>query len=121
MENLYDTGKKTLILPVLLIAVRTGWLLTTLGIAPGIDWVWTLGLAVTGFLAFAVGGFDKVTFVTGLFLIITSMLSVMRQTGRVSVDVEIPILVIVSGVLLLVARNPMVPVPKWILTPPNRR
>ncbi len=102
--------KKALILPVLLIAVGTGWLLTTLGIAPGIDWVWTLGLSIAGFLAFLVGGFDKVTFVTGSFLIFTSLLSVLRQTGRLSFDVEIPILVIVSGVLLLVARTPWIPV-----------
>lgn len=109
--------KKTLILPILLITVGSGWLLTTLGIAPGIDWVWTLGLAIVGFLAFVVGGFDKVTFVVGTFFIITSCLSVLRQTERISLDVEVPILVISAGVLLLAARHSAIPVPPWLTLP----
>ena len=40
--------RKTLVLPLLLITIGTGWLLSTMGIAPGIDWVWTLGLAAAG-------------------------------------------------------------------------
>ncbi len=111
--------KKTLLLPALLIVVGVGWLLTTLGVAPGIDWVWTLGLAGAGLLTFVVGGFDKVTLVAGVFFIITSILSVLRQTGRLSFDVEVPILVILAGVLLIVARHPAVPMPKWIIEPPK--
>ena len=41
-------NKTALILPVLIITLGTGWLLMTLGIAPKIDWIWTLGLAVIG-------------------------------------------------------------------------
>ncbi len=74
--------KRTLILPLLLIAVGVGWLLTTLGVAPGIDWVWTLGLAIVGLLTFAIGGIDKVSVVIGPFFILASMLSILRQTGR---------------------------------------
>ena len=111
--------KKTLIPPVLLMTVGTGWLLTTLGVAPGIDWLWTLGLAIVGLLTFAVGGFDKVTVVIGPFFIIASFLSILRQTGRLRPDVEVPILVIVAGVLLLVARAPAIPVPKWIIQDPR--
>jgi hypothetical protein len=111
--------RKTLLLPVLLIAVGGGWLLTTLGVGPGIDWVWTLGLAVVGFMTFLIGGFDKVTFVAGVFFIVTSCLSVLRQTDRISIDVEIPILVILAGFLLLVARHPAIPMPKWIVEPPK--
>jgi hypothetical protein len=116
-----NPDKKTLILPVLLIAVGGGWLLTTLGVAPGIDWVWTLGLMVVGFLTFLVGGFDKVTFVAGVFFIVTSCLSVLRQTGRITIDVEVPILVILAGVLLLAARHPAVPVPKWVVEQPKQK
>ncbi len=111
--------KKTLVPPILLIAVGAGWLLTTLGVSPGIDWVWTLGLAAVGLLTFAVSGLDKVTVVIGPFFILTSCLSILRQTGRLHVDVEVPILVIVAGVLLLVARTPAIPIPKWILQDPN--
>ena len=104
---------KTLLLPMLLIVVGAGWLLTTLDVVPGIDWVWTLGLAAVGLLTFAVGGFDKVTVVIGPFFILASGLSVLRQTDRLQLDVEAPILVIISGILLLVARTPVIPVPKW--------
>jgi hypothetical protein len=95
--------------------VGAGWLLTTLGIAPGIDWVWTLGLAVVGFLAIAIGGFDKVTAVIGPFFILASCLSILRQTGRLRIDVEVPMLVIIAGILLLIARIPAIPMPKWVI------
>lgn len=106
---------KTLALPLLLIAVGTGSLLTNLGVAPGIDWVWTLGLAVIGLLAFALSGFDKVTVVIGPFFLLASFLSILRQTDRLHVNVEVPILVISAGVLFLVARLPAIPMPKWII------
>jgi len=107
--------KKTLIVPILLITLGAGWLLTTIGVAPDIDWVWTLGLAIVGLLALAVGGFDKVTVVVGPFFIVASCLSILRQTGHLHVDVEVPILVIVAGVLLLIARTRAIPAPSWIL------
>jgi hypothetical protein len=107
--------KKTLLLPILLITIGVGWLLSTLGIAPKIDWIWTLGLAATGVLAFAIGGFDKATIVIGPFFLAASLLSVLRQTERITLDLEVPILVIFVGVLLLFARMPIVPSPKWML------
>ncbi len=113
--------KATLIFPVLMIAVGSGWLLTTLGIAPGVDWIWTLLLAIVGLLAFVVGGFDKVTAVVGTFLIIASCLSLLRQTGRLALDIEVPILVIIAGALVLIAHLPAIPSPKWIIRDPNSR
>ena len=107
--------KKTLLLPIPLISTGSGWLLTTLGVVPGIDWVWTLGLAVIGLLAFAVGGFDKVTVVIGPFFIFASCLSVLRQTDRLHLDIEIPVLVITVGILLLIARSPAISTPGWII------
>ncbi len=107
-------SSKTLIFPLLLITIGLGWLLTTLGVAPGIDWVWTLSLAAMGLLAFFIAGCDKITIVVGPFFFIASVLSVLRQTGRLRVDVEIPVLVIVAGVLLLIARSPAGPIPKWV-------
>lgn len=112
---------KSLVLPILLIALGTGWLLTTLGVVPEINWVWTLGVALTGVLAFVLGGVDKVTIVVGPFFLIASALSVLRQTGRLHPDIEIPILVIVAGVLLIVARCRSIPAPTWLLEPPTNR
>lgn len=114
------TDKKTLVIPVLLITIGAGSLVTALGYAPEIDWVWTLALAITGLLAFIVGGLDKVTVVAGPFFIITSMLSVLRQTERITINVEVPILIMVAGCLLLIARHPSIPSPKWIIEEPKR-
>lgn len=108
-------NRASLILPILLITVGAGWLLTTLGVAPGIDWIWTLGLAVAGILAFATGGVDKFTIVVGPFFIIASFMSLLRQTGRLRFDTEVPMLVILAGILLLIARSPAVPLPRWII------
>jgi len=112
--------KRTLVFPVLLIAVGVGWLLTALEVGPGICWPWTLGLAAVGLLAFVASGWDKVSVVVGPFLIAASCLSLLRQTGRLSIDVEVPVLTIVAGVLLLVARSRAIPVPTWIIEEPSR-
>ena len=114
-----NPDKKTLLVPILLITVGAGWLLTTLEVVPGIDWVWTLGLAVVGLLTLAVGGFDKVTVVIGPFFILASCLSILRQTDRLHLDVEVPMLVILAGILLLVARSPAIPAPEWIIQDPQ--
>ena len=73
-----------------------------------------LGLAVVGVLTFVNGGVDKVTLVVGPFFVMTSLLSVLRQTGRIEFNVEVPIAVIVSGVLRLLVRSPAVPAPQWV-------
>jgi hypothetical protein len=114
-----NPDKKTLVFPILLITVGVGWLLTTLGVVPGVDWVWTLGLAAVGFLAFAVGGFDKITMVIGPFSILASGLSILRQTNRLQMDLEVPILVIITGILLWIARFPSIPIPKWVTEEPK--
>jgi hypothetical protein len=106
--------RKTLVVPILLITLGVGWLLTTLGVVPGVDWAWTLGLAVVGVLAFALSGVDKVTIVVGPFFIIASCLSLLRQTDRLATNTEVPILVIAAGVLLLGAHCPIIPMPGWL-------
>ena len=95
---------KKLIAPILTIIVGLTWLLNTLNIIPGVDWAWSIGLATVGILSVAVGGFNKVSIVTGPFLIIASVFSVMRQTGKINIDLEVPILVIVLGVLMLISQ-----------------
>lgn len=114
--------KTTLLLPVFLIVVGIGWLLTTIGVAPGIDWIWTLGLTAAGAMAFVLGGFNKVTVVVGPFFILAGSLSILRQTDRLSLDVETPVLVITAGILLLCAHLPSVPTPDWVLpeSKPNK-
>ncbi len=105
---------KSLAIPILIITVGVGWLLTVQGIAPQINWIWTLGMASIGVLCFVLLGFDKVSVVVGPVFLISSLMSVLRQTGYLTIDSEVPILVILIGVLLLVARMPQVPPPKWL-------
>ncbi len=37
-----------LVIPILIMVVGVGWLLTARGFGPGVNWVWTLGLGVIG-------------------------------------------------------------------------
>ena len=102
---------KKLIAPILTIIVGLTWLLNTLNIIPGVDWAWSIGLATVGILSVAVGGFNKVSIVTGPFLIIASVFSVMRQSERININLEVPILVIVLGVLMLISQLSKLPLP----------
>ena len=112
---------KSLTAPVLIITLGLGWLLTVNNLMPGVNWIWVLGLAVTGVLILTVGGVDKVTLVVGPFLISATFFSLLRQTGRISVDTEVPTLVIVFGVLMLLAKLLPIPVPKWIVEPSEKK
>lgn len=103
---------KQYIVPILIIVVGIGWLLNVDEIIPKVDWIWTCALAAVGILTLAVGGFDRLTFVVGPFLIIASICSILRQTGRLSLDTEIPILTIVLGVLLLLGHILRLPIPE---------
>jgi len=113
-----SNNKAKLVIPILIIVVGIGWLLTALGVGPGINWLWTLGLGVVGILIFVVSkGIDKVSVVLGAFFLLASLLSVLRQTGQLSVDIEVPVLVISIGILLLVAQLPAIPKPIWYEEP----
>lgn len=106
--------RTSLVLGILLVAVGGGWLLSSLGFIPMVDWAWTLGLAVVGVLAVTLSGFDKVSFVVGGFFGLASIFSVLRQVGAVDAAVEVPALVLSAGVLLLLARSPSLPLPRWV-------
>lgn len=107
--------KGPLILALLIVTVGIGWLLTAMNYVPEVNWVWTLGLAVVGLLAFVLaGGVNKMSIVIGPFFLAASSLSVLRQTQRVSPNIEAPVLVILVGVLIALACLPAVPVPHWL-------
>ena len=105
-----------MILSILIMTVGVGWLLTALDYAPGINWIVTLSLGVLGFLIFIIsGGVDKLSIVLGPFFLISSFLSILRQTGRLRADIEVPILVILIGALLLVAQMTFIRLPQWVV------
>lgn len=103
-----------LVAPLLLIAVGIGWLLHAQNVMPQVNWIWILLLATIGVLIPVVGGFNRATLVIGPFLVIWALTSFLRQTGRIELAIEGPILVIALGVLLAVVRvmrRPADPVP----------
>lgn len=117
-----SSPKGPLALSLLIIAIGVGWLLSALGVLPVVNWIWSLGLGGLGVLTFVVvGGIDKVNVVIGPLLIAASGLSVLRQTRQLSFDVEVPMLVILVGILLFVSQLRIVPVPSWYEPAPPPR
>ncbi|MFN2542759.1 MAG: hypothetical protein ABR514_11430 [Chthoniobacterales bacterium] len=106
--------KSMIILAMLVIALGIAWLLNTLGVIPGVDWLWTGGLGVAGILVLAASGVNKFSFVIGAFLMVSSIFSVLRQTGRLREDIEIPVLFIIFGVLLLLSLLLPLPTPPFL-------
>ena len=104
--------RRMIILAVLVIALGMAWLLNTLNVIPGVDWLWSGGLGVAGILFLAGRGINKFSFVIGSFLLISSACSILRQTGRLRPDIEIPVLFIVFGVLILVSLLLPLPTPE---------
>ena len=84
------------------------------------NWIWTLGLGLAGLMILGMGGLNKLTIVTGPFLIIASVFSILRQTGRMSIDREVPILVIVFGVLMLISQLMPLPPAGWSQARPRK-
>lgn len=93
-----------LVFPILLITIGIGWLLSVRGVLPGVDWVWIMLLGVTGALVLLLGGMKRTSLFVGLFLIVCSGAALMRQTGRLDINTEVPGLTIAAGVLLLLVR-----------------
>lgn len=107
-----QNSKWELVASILVIAIGIGWLLNTLDILPTIDWLWTIAIAIIGTLSIVFGGVNKLSMVVGPFLIFASVCSILRQTKILPLDVEIPLLILVLGCLLFVARILNLPAPK---------
>jgi hypothetical protein len=61
------------------------------------------------------GGFNKYSIVVGSFFLVASGVSVVRQLGYLDLNVEVPVLFILFGVLLLIAQHPAIPFPAWFV------
>ena len=68
-----------------------------------------VALGVSGILLLTVTRLDRFNFVAGLSLIVSSLLAVLRQSGKLTVNVEAPVLFIALGILLLLAQ--LIPLP----------
>lgn len=107
--------KTSLTAGVLMITLGLGQLLSAMGVVPEINWVWTMFLAASGVLVFVLGGVNKATVVLGPFFLFGSILSILRETGKIEINVELPMLVILVGILVLIAHHPSLPAPAWLL------
>ncbi len=95
--------KSSIAISLLIIALGIAWLLNSMHVIPGVDWIWVVGLGVSGLLLLAVGGMERFNFVTGITLMVASILSVLRQTGQLTTNIEAPVLFTTVGVLMLLA------------------
>jgi hypothetical protein len=100
---------KKLIVPILVVVFGLCWMLAELSIFDINKMLWTLGLLSSGVLFYAYVGFNKTTFVLGGILIIGSILSVLRYNGIIGYKVEIPLLVMIAGILMAVNTTKLIP------------
>ncbi len=103
---------KELIAPILVIALGVTWLLNILDVMPGVDWIWTVGLAAVGVITLLLGGVNKLTVVVGPFLMIASVCSLLRQIDKLPIEREVPILTIILGILMLLVQILDLPMPE---------
>lgn len=106
-----------IVAPLVLIGVGAGWLLTELQAVPNVDWVWIVALVLSGVMVFLLSGFHKLSFVVGGFFLVSAGFSFARQRGLLTVNIELPLLMISAGVLMLLARLLPVPEPPWLVSP----
>jgi hypothetical protein len=98
------TSKPAIAISLLIIGLGVGWLLNTMRVFGGeIDWIWVSALGISGILLLALAKLDRFNFVVGTSLIICSILSLLRYTGKLSINLEAPILFISVGLLLLLS------------------
>lgn len=114
-QNVYRRDRKLLVLSLFTTAVGVGGLLMATGVSPQVDWIWSLGLGTMGLIVFVLsGGIDKASVVLGPIFLLAAVLSVLRQSGRLTAAVEVPLLVTALGVLMFLAHLPVVPLPSWL-------
>lgn len=106
-------SRQPLILAISLVVLGIGWLLNNLQVTPDVNWIWTIGLGIAGMTFVITGGINKVTIILGPFLVTASVLSYLRQSGKLDAAYEMPCLTALLGILLLVAHARVVPPPPW--------
>ena len=123
-SNLTTASKRKrgagIVAPVLITALGVGQLLSNQGVIPGVAWPWILSLAVVGVLLVVIDGVNKLSFVVAPTLVTASLMSFLRQTAQISLETEIPVLLIIVGVTWTASRLLPWPLPPWILTAKER-
>ena len=96
-------------LPVTLIVVGIGWLLWEFRLFPDVDWIIGLGFIVAGIAVVAIDGINKNSVVIGPFLIAVGLAWLAHDRFGTHWRYIIPLMLVLLGLLMLIARSPRVP------------
>lgn len=96
-------------LPITLIVVGLVWLVWYQGWFPDMDWVVTIGFIAAGIAVLAIDGFTKNSVVMGPFLIAIGLAWLAHDRYRTSFTIIIPVMLVILGLLMLVARITSIP------------
>ena len=96
-------------LPITLIVIGIIWLLWHLGWIPDRDWLVGFGFITGGVGVLLVDGFTKNSVVVGPFLIAIGSAWLARDQYHTSWSLILPLLLVLLGSLMLLARNPAIP------------
>jgi len=111
-----------IVFPVVLIVIGAGWLLNEMNYFPSVSWIIILGLLVAGVAVLAVDGINKSTIVLGPMLIAGAVTTFLRQQFGLGLSVQLPVLLILCGCLMLLARSNWIrsaPPKPWEKLPPS--
>ena len=96
-------------LPITLIVVGSAWLLWYFRLFPDIDWIIAAGLALAGTAILFLDGITKNSIVVGPFLIASGIAWALHDRWHMTWFVLVPMLLILLGVLMLIARRANIP------------
>ena len=100
---------KKYLVPFVIVVFGLGWLLERLNILSSFELFWTIGLAAAGIYLLAVSGFNRDTFLPAVFLLICSLFSFLRSINFLRLTVELPVLVIIFGILMAIRNSGVIP------------
>ena len=96
-------------LPVTLIVVGLGWLLWEFRLFPDVDWIITLGFIAGGVLVLVLDGINRNSVVVGPFLVAVGVAWFMHDRYLTNWRLIVPVMLVVLGALMLIARSRHVP------------
>ena len=96
-------------LPITLIIVGSAWLLWYFRLFPDIDWIIAAGLVLGGIAILFLDGITKNSIVTGPILIASGIAWALHDRWDVTWLVLFPMLLVLLGVLMLIARRANIP------------
>ncbi|WP_051259118.1 hypothetical protein [Chitinibacter tainanensis] len=95
--------------PLALIVIGAGWLLHRLDVLPSVSWIIILGLITAGVAVLLLEGLNKSSIVLGPMLIAGGVTTFAQQYLQLARNVQVPLLLILCGLLMLLARSHKIP------------